>query len=241
MTSVNKIPLNVVLLAGLLALPGAVLAQPERTAKGNTLTVPDDQAKLGTVYYVHPGKDAQATFTSNAPLEHIKGTNNKVVGYFVLDGKPDGSDFGIKAGAFRLPVKEFDTGIPMRNEHLAGDRWMNAKAYPDVTFTIKEARNISLEKESGEFKTYAVDLVGEMSLKGAAKSMTIPARVTMMPESKKTAARAPGNLGAVRAGFQIKLSDFKVGVGDPAMESGKVADELELDVFLLLSTASPDK
>lgn len=228
-------------IAVLLLLPAVTFAQPERTSKGRTLVVPDAQAAMGTVYYVHPGKDAQVTFTSDAPLEHIKGTNNNVVGYFVFGGKPDGSGFDIKAGVFRLPVKAFDTGIPMRNEHLAGDRWMNAQSYPDVVFVVTNARNAALAKEGEGFKTYSVDLVGNMTVKGTTKSMTVPARITIMPESEKTSVRAPGNLAAVRANFPVKLSDFKIAEGDPAMASGKIADELALEVFLLLSTASPDR
>ena len=55
----------------------------DRTESGRTLIVPDDHTSLGTVYFVHAGKDAQMTFTSDAPLEHIKGTSNQAIGYAV--------------------------------------------------------------------------------------------------------------------------------------------------------------
>lgn len=206
----------------------------ERTEDGRTLVVPEAQAELGTVYYVLPGLDAQVTFVSDAPLEHIKGTNNDVIGYAVV-----GKDGAPVAGDFHLPVSDFDTGIPMRNEHLQGERWMHAASFPDVRFELTGVEGMEKVKESEGFTTYSATLVGSMTVKEVTKAMRIPARLTAMPASDRTRVRAKGDLLAIRCEYTINMSDFGVGVGDPAMASGKLSDELGMDTFLLLSTVAP--
>ncbi len=219
---------------------GAALAETApRTEKGQTLVVPDAQAAAGKVYFVLPGKDGQITFTSDAPFEHIKGTSNRVIGYAIAP--TDLSKAGaLVGGQFVLPVASLNTGIPMRDEHLQSDRWLGAGSNPDIVFTLKEVKDASIAKEEAGFTTWAVTLVGDMTIKGVTKPMTVPARITSMPESEKTAARAKGDLMAIRCEYTVNLSDFGVAVGDPAMASGKVADEIQLDTFLLLSTVSPE-
>ncbi len=222
--------------AGLLFSSAALAG--ERSESGKTLVIPPDHASLGQPYYVHSGLDAQVTFISDAPLEHIKGTSNKVIGYAV---RSSGDAFGLSGGEFVLPVSSFDTGIPMRNEHLQGPRWMDAPSHPDVVFVLKSAKDASEVKKSETYTTYAVTLVGTMTVKGTSRDMEIPARITLMPANEQTKVRAPGDLMAIRATYDIKMSDFGIGVGDPGMKVGKVSDELTMDTFLLLSTVSPDE
>lgn len=236
-------PRNRLALVAGLALTAAagvcsVAIAADRTERGLTLVVPDAHAKLGTVYHVLKGRDAQVTFTSDAPLEYIKGTNNDVVGYAVVQPGDGANPPRLLAGEFRLPVKDFDTGIPMRNEHLQGARWLDAATYPDVVFTLAEVRDVKAAKQSAEFTTYEMTLVGDMTVKGKTREMTIPARVTVMPASEKTKARAPGDLMAIRATYSIKLSDF--GVQDSVV-GAKVADDLLLETSLFLSNISPEE
>lgn len=193
---------------------------------------------MGKVYYVLPGKDGQIVFTSDAPFEHIKGTSSRVIGYAVAPS--DGPAGALKAGEFVLPVASLDTGIPMRDEHLQSERWMNATSHPDIVFVLKSVESPKVAKEEQGFTTWDVTLVGDLSMHGVTKSMSIPARITSMPESEKTKARAPGDLMAIRCEYAVKLSDFGVAVDDPAMQSGKVSDEIVIDQFLLLSTVSPE-
>lgn len=193
---------------------------------------------MGKVYRVHPMKDAQMTFTSDAALEHIKGVSNRVAGYVVAPSS--GEEAALLVGKFVLPVNSIDTGIPLRNEHMRGDRWMNAGEFPEITFEVSGAEGATLAKEDAWFKTYDVTLRGTMTVKGVAKEMRIPARLTFMPESDKTRARAPGDLLAVRAQYPITLADFGIGIGDKAVESGMVANDLTIDTFLLLTTFDPN-
>lgn len=222
----------------LLTGSAGVAAGAERTESGRTLVVPSDHASLGRPYYVHAGLDAQVTFISDAPLEHIKGTSSKVIGYAVM---AQGPEFALAAGEFVLPVASFETGIPLRNEHLQGPRWMDAAAHPDITFVLKSTRDARESKKSESYTTYELTLVGTMTVKGVSRELEIPARATLMPANEQTKVRAPGDLLAIRATYDIKMSDFGIGVGDTGIRVGKVSDDLTMDTFLLLSTVSPDE
>ncbi len=205
---------------------------PPRSASGQSLTVPAEHAAMGTVYHVQPGKDAQVTFTSDAPLEHIKGVSNQVVGYLIA-GTDNPAE--LRAGAFRLPVASFDTGIPLRDEHMQGERWLNAESHPDIVFVLDETRSVRIAREGDGFTTYDVTLVGDMTVKGATKRMEIPARLTFMAESDRTRTRAKGDLLALRCDYMIELDDFGVQSG-----GGKVANDIELDQALFLATIRPE-
>lgn len=225
------------LMAGAVVVGGA-LADADRSESGRTLLVPTEHAGLGQAYYVHGGLDAQVTFISDAPLEHIKGTTSKVIGYAV---RAPGETLSLAAGEFVLPVATFDTGIPLRNEHLQGSRWMDAAAHPDVVFVLKSTRDAKEIKRSDTYTTFEITLVGTMTVKGVSRDMDIPARVTLMPANEQTKVRAPGDLLAIRATYDIKMSEFGIGEGDAGIKVGKVSDVLTMDTFLLLSTVSPDE
>lgn len=227
---------------GLITASGAMLlgagfasGEATPTERGFELVVPDSHASMGTVFHALKGKDAQVTFTSDAPLEFIKGTSNDVIGYAIA-----GEGGSLLAGEFHLPIDSLETGIPMRDEHLQGERWMHAASFPNVIFEIAETTNVKLARTSDAFTTYDVTLVGDMTIKGVTREMSIPATVTRMPESDATKARFPGDLLAIRCTYKVLLSDFGIGVDDPGIASGKIADELELETRLFCSSTSPE-
>ncbi len=202
----------------------------DRADSGASLVVPADHAEAGTVYHVQPGKDAQVTFTSDAPLEHIKGVSNQVVGYAVAG--PEGRPAALAHGEFLLPIASLDTGIPLRDEHLQGERWLNAASYPDIHFSITDTKDDELAKSGDGFNTYTVTLVGDMTIKGVTREIEVPARLTFMDESERTRSRARGDLMALRCEYDITLSDFGVNGGG----GGKVAETVTLDQALFFST-----
>jgi len=221
-TSVSVLALSILAAAA----PGA-----ERTEAGASLVVPSEHAEAGTVYHVLPGKDAQVTFTSDAPLEHIKGVSNKVVGYVVA-----GEEGDILAGEFLLPIDSLDTGIPLRDEHMQGERWLNAGSFPDISFSVKETTGVAVAKRGEGYTTYSVTLVGDMSIKGETREMKVPARLTFMEESERTKSRAKGDLLALRCEYEVTLADFGVDGGGGM----KVAEVVKLDQALFFSTVRPE-
>lgn len=217
------------------ALTLAALAPAaERADSGASLVIPAEHAEAGTVYHVLPGKDAQVTFTSDAPLERIKGVSNQVVGYAVAG--PSDNPAALQAGEFLLPIASLDTGIPLRDEHLQGKRWLEAESYPDISFVVTGTKNTQLEKDGDGFSTYSITLVGDMTIKGVTKEMEVPARLTFMSESDRTRVRARGDLLALRCEYEITLADFGVNGGG----MGKVAETVTLDQALFFSTVRPE-
>jgi len=215
------------------ATSGLALAKAEKNAAGNGLVIPQDHQRLGKAYHVHKGKDAQITFLSEAPLEDIKGVSNQVIGYAIFDNS--GSTPRLAAGEFHLPVASMDTGIPLRNEHMQGSRWLNAAEHPDIVFELAESKNVRKVKEQASFTTYEITLVGDMTINGVTREMQIPATIVVMPESERTRSRAPGDLMAIRANYTIQLAEF--GIEDPIV-GDKLANTIELDTRLFLSTVS---
>lgn len=213
----------------------SALGDAAATERGFELVIPEAHASLGTVFHALKGRDAQVTFTSDAPLEYIKGTSSAVIGYAVA-----GEGGELLAGEFHLPVESLDTGIPMRNQHLQSARWLNAGEHPNVVFQIAQTTGVTLAKASETFTTYDVTLVGDMTINGVTREMSIPATVTRMPESEATKARFPGDLLAIRCSYPIDLSDFGVGVEDSAITAGKVANDLILETRIFCSTTSPE-
>lgn len=219
--------------AATLALPPE-LPVAQATPDGKTLVVSkEDQAK-GTVYYAITGRDRQIYFESNAPLEDIKGQSNAVIGYAVLSPNNPGT---LAAGQWHLPVSSMRTGIELRDEHLAGKDWLDAKGHPNIIVQVREMRNVRETKKSQAFTTYTGTLVADVTMHGVTKTMPIEeSSITLMPASEATAKVAKGDLLAIRTKFKVTLADFEV--KHPVIGE-KVASEVEIQVALYLSTLPP--
>ncbi len=206
-----------------------------RAPSGKSLIVPREAQSKGTVYYALPGRDPQVYFESDAPLEDIKGQSKQSIGYAVATQ----SGSALVAGEWHVPVESLKTGIDLRDEHLASSDWLNAEEFPNVVFQLKSVRDAKSLKQTSAFSTYSVTLVGDMTVHGVTKEMTIPnTSVTFMRESEKTRARAAGDLLAIRTKYTITLSDFDI---SHSVIGNKVANTIEVDTRLIMSTVPPEK
>jgi polyisoprenoid-binding protein YceI len=109
----------------------------------------------------------------------------------------------------------------MMDGHLHGGQWMDAAKYSEITFETKELKNV---KTAGD--TTTADAVGTITVKGVAKEMTVPVKLTYLKD--KLSQRVPnmkGDLLVLRSNFTIKRSDFGINPGAP---KDKVSDEIEL-------------
>lgn len=207
-------------LALLLSLPMSALAQGK---PGTAFTV-DDPMGRNTV-----------TFKSIAPLEDIVGTSNQVGGTLYFDpSKPEAGG----SGMLSVPVAGLDTGIPLRNEHMAGAAWLDAEGNPNITFTIIEVRDVKPVKVTDAAKTFDVTAVGDFSLRGKTKRISVPARITWLKESEATKQRQPGDLLAARATFDLALADFGI-TGPPGMDiiGSKVGESVRVEFSVVASSA----
>lgn len=224
--------------AGALFASAGTLAGPpfaEPAPDGKTLVVPDEVAAKGTVYHTLSGRDRQIHFSSDAPLEKIKGQSNQVIGYAVAG--PSGSPAKLQAGEWHLPVESMKTGIPLRDEHLASKDWLDAASHPNIVFQIERVEDVRVVREADAFTTYEATLIGEVTIRGVTRPTTAPkATITFLPASDSTARIAKGDLMAIRAKLQATLSAHNV--SHPTV-GNKVSDTVDIDVALYLSTVKP--
>lgn len=196
--------------------------------------VPAELAKQGTVYHTISGRHAQVTFTSDAPLQNIVGKSNAVVGYAV-SGAAD-APAKLAGARWLLPVASLATGIPLRDEHLAGDHWLDAAEFPTIGFSLEKVEDIAATKSGADFASFTATLVGTMEMHGVKKPMRVEkAKLSFLKASERTASIAPGDLLFIQCTYEVKLSDFGVVNGDVP---GKVADAIRLDQILRLTTAT---
>jgi len=222
--------------AGLIA--AAAPAQddwPQRTEDGKTLVVPDEIAAMGTVYYVVPGKpgpDQDQTRFTNTPPEHKKakpvdaftGFSNDVVGYVVAS---TGDPQNLLAGEFLLPVESLDTGIKLRNKHLGQKTWLYKKKFPEIRFSLKGVRDLAPAGTQNGAERYTGEIFGEMTIRGETREFSFPATI---------AVRSQNGMIAILTQYPVVLKDFGV---DNGIIGEKVAEEIRVEQFLILSTAKP--
>ena len=190
--------------------------------------VPED----ATVYHTLAGGEAQVLFTTDAPLEKLSGKSNQVVGYAV-SGPKDHPE-RLRGGVWLLPVDSLATGIPLRDEHLAGPDWLDAREHPTIEFELLRVEDVEQVKAGEGFSTWDAALVGTMTVHGKSKEVRIAGtRLTLFAESEKTKAIAPGDLLFIKCSYSIHLSDYGVTNKDIPK---KVSDTVAISEILRLST-----
>lgn len=99
---------------------------------------------------------------------------------------------------------------------------------------VKSLEDVELTKSGAGFETYSATLVGDLTLHGVTRELRVEgASMTVLEESERTAAIAPGDLMAIRASMEVSLPDFDV--ANVAIRNEKVSNTIEIDVSLSLS------
>lgn len=127
---------------------------------------------------------------------------------------------GTGSGQISIAVKGIDTGIPLRNDHMAGDQWLDAAKYPNITFKANKVQRTGRE---------SFRVIGDFTLHGVTKTITtdvILKSVLASAQSKKLGFK--GDAVQLSTKFKIKLSDYNVKISDKAV--GKVNDEVTISV-----------
>lgn len=176
------------------------------------------------------------TFTSEAPLEDIVGTTNQITGSLEFD--PANPEKGGR-GQIKVPVASLDTGIPLRDEHLQGGVWLDARNYPEIIIEIIGLESVKTVSQGDGHKTFDVKASGLFTLKGQTRELTLDARVAYLAESDQTRALMPGDLLAVRTSFEVPLAAHGV-TGPPGkgIVGSKVGETVTVDVSFRASNAA---
>ena len=171
-------------------------------------------------------KRNQTTFFSTTPLEDVTGISNAVSGKVTFDL----SDITTLKGSISIPVSSLDTGIELRNEHLASPNWMDAESYPNITFKIKSVSDVNVQADN----KLTAKVTGDFTAHGVTKEVVADAMMTYLVESEQTKQRAPGDLLGVQASFNIALSDYDI---ENMLIGQKVAEEVKIDINMVGSNA----
>src|ERR1051325_2390886 len=169
-----------------------------------------------------------ALFHLDAPLESINGSANGISGTVTFDPEKPADTKG------KIVVTSQSLTVPnsMMNGHLHSPMWLDAAKYSEISFEVKELKNVKTDRSSpdkrGEVTT--ADAAGTFTCKGVSKEITIPVSLTYLKD--KLAARVTnmkGDLLVVRTNFKIKRSDFNINKGQG---EDKVSDEIELTIAI---------
>jgi polyisoprenoid-binding protein YceI len=171
-------------------------------------------------------KRNQATFFSTTPLEDVTGISNAISGKVTFDV----SDINTLTGTISIPVASLDTGIELRNEHLASPNWMDAEGYPDIIFKIKGVSDVKVEADN----KLSAKVTGDFTAHGVTKEVLADVTMTYLVESEQTKKRAPGDLLGVQASFNVNLSDYDI---ENMLIGQKVAEEVKIDIGMVGSNA----
>ena len=167
-----------------------------------------------------------ATFKLDAPLEALSGNATGIAGTVTFDPAAPAAT----TGKIVVASSSMHVGNPMQQQHMLSDKWMDAAKFPDISFEVKELKNV---KTSGDATT--ADVTGTFTLKGISKEVTAPVKFTYLKD--KLSQRVPnqkGDLLVIRSTFNIKRSDFGI---MPGQMEEKVSDTIELT--LSIAGASP--
>ena len=161
-------------------------------------------------------------FKLDAPLESINGTASGVSGTVTIDPANPGE----AKGKIVVATDSLTVPNPLMKEHLVGEKWLNAKAHPEITFEIKSISNIEKKDTTGEAK-----VTGTFTLNGVSKDITVDAKVTYLPGKlgDRTGGKLQGDLLVIRTEFKIKRSDYNI---QPGQRLEKVSDEIALSLSI---------
>lgn len=162
-----------------------------------------------------------ATYTKLVPAQSrlqftIKQMNVPVEGSFArFDAKLqfDPAKPQAAKAELRVAIASIDAGSAEANSETQGKDWFNAGVFPEAVFKAESFRPL----EKGRY-----EVRGELSIKGIAKSLTLPLRF-----------REEKGQGIFEGEFPLAREDFKIGAGawaDPSIVSSSAQVRFVLTV-----------
>ncbi len=148
-------------------------------------------------------RKSEISFTSNAALELITASSNKVQG--LID--PASNQF-----AFTVEISSFQGfNSKLQREHF-NEKYMESEKYPKASFSGKIIEPIDFSSDG----SYDVRAKGELDIHGQKQTRIIKAKLTI--ENGQV---------YVNAHFFIPLADHNISI--PSIVSQKIATEIEVD------------
>lgn len=187
------------------------------------------QAAPLTFDFKDPKGVNNVVFKLDAPLESINGTANGVSGTVTIDP----ADPSKATGKIVVETKSLTVPNSVMQDHMLGEKWLNAEAHPEITFEVKGISDVQRQGDTGTAK-----VSGTFTLKGVTKDITVDAKVTYLPGrlAERTSEKTPGDLLVIRSNFKINRSDFQI---QPGQNTDKVSEEIELSLSIAGAAPKP--
>jgi polyisoprenoid-binding protein YceI len=158
-----------------------------------------------TLYQTKTGK---VSFSSDAPLEMIKATSNKLAGVLKIENK---------SFAFLVQMSGFEGFMnALQKEHF-NENYIESDKYPKAKFEGKIIEDVDFSKDG----SYKVRAKGKFSIHGVEESKTIKCSLTIKGKEIK-----------VKSKFTILLGDY--GIKIPSVVNQKIAEEIIVDINMTL-------
>tara|TARA_B100000809_G_scaffold255530_1_gene294214 strand:+ start:3725 stop:4288 length:564 start_codon:yes stop_codon:yes gene_type:complete len=154
-----------------------------------------------TLYQTKTGK---VSFSSEAPLEIIKATSNKLAGILRTDNK---------SFSFLVPMSSFE-GFkqPLQKEHF-NENYIESDKYPNAKFDGKIIEDVDFSKDG----SYKVRAKGKFTMHGVEEPKTIKCSLTIKGKEIK-----------IKSQFKVMLEDY--GIRIPSVVNQKIAEEITVDL-----------
>lgn len=170
-----------------------------------TLSAPGARAQgapIGEQRFVLDAAHTQVAFSiERFGFNHVLGRFDEVAGEVLLDrANPERS-----AVFATIQTASISSGASLRDEHLRGERWLNAAAFPTMTF-----RSTSVHSTS----EHAADVTGDLTIRGVTQSVTLHVRLNQigaLPNNRQTGAGFSATATISRAAFGIATAPALIG------------------------------
>ncbi|MBI4241555.1 MAG: YceI family protein [Candidatus Rokubacteria bacterium] len=173
---------------------------------------------------------------SVAPLEAILVRTTDITGEIVVD--PD-NILHNPSLSLTVPVDSLDTGVPLMNEVMRSDRWLDAAKYPKLVFNLVRVLSPSVPTALKDGVAVPIEAEGTFEFHGGKKAYPIHGEIIWMKGNDHTARRLPGDLLRLHARFELNLRDHGIETHLSAQTLGKVSETLGGTLDLFASTQRP--
>jgi polyisoprenoid-binding protein YceI len=173
---------------------------------------------------------------SRAPLETILVRSNDVRGQIEVD---TGDVTDRPHVAFEVPIESLDAGVPLMNDAMRTDKWLDAATSPAIRFVLGRVISPATHTPLADGKPLVLAAEGALDLRGTSRPVAVRAEITWMRQSQDTARRLPGDLLHVVARFDVPLTAFGIESHLTPQTLDKVAGTVQVEADLFGSTEPP--
>jgi len=173
---------------------------------------------------------------SRAPLETVLVRTNDVRGQIEVD--PD--DVTAKPRVtFEAPIDSLDSGVPLMNDVMRSDKWLDAGKSPVIRFALERVISPATRTPLADGQPLVLTAEGTLELRGVSRPVAVRAEITWLKKSDSTARRLPGDLLHVVARFDVPLPVFGIDAHLSAQTLDKIAGTVQVEADLFGSTERP--